>query len=187
LVRRNDGNVSLNVTLAQRFERIDGAILSPMEARLDLSVRQGLATSGENLALGFRMGTYETPHLEDHSWHEACSCFAADEHEINITASGEGSASTVFFSWSNKAVAGGKPYRRAPLQGAVVGLAVLDTVLLANVLLAAVSVFALALTVIAILAYRRTRDSHLVFLASAFGAFFVKGLLLTIFLFAGNL
>ena len=107
LVRSNDGNVSLNVTLAQRFERIDGAILSPMEARLDLSVRQGLATSGENLALGFRMGTYETPHLEDHSWHEACSCFAADEHEINITASGEGSASTVFFSWSNKAVAGG--------------------------------------------------------------------------------
>jgi len=107
LVRSNDGNVSLNVTLAQRFERIDGAILSPMEARLDLSVRQGLATSGENLALGFRMGTYETPHLEDHSWHEACSCFAADEHEINITASGEGSASTVFFSWSDKAVAGG--------------------------------------------------------------------------------
>jgi len=107
LVRSNDGNVSLNVTLAQRFERIDDAILSPMEARLDLSVRQGLATSGENLALGFRMGTYETPHLEDHSWHEACSCFAADEHEINITASGEGSASTVFFSWSNKAVAGG--------------------------------------------------------------------------------
>ena len=107
LVRSNDGNVSLNVTLAQRFERIDGAILSPMEARLDLSVRQGLATSGENLALGFRMGTYETPHLEDHSWHEACSCFAADEHEINITASGGGSASTVFFSWSNKAVAGG--------------------------------------------------------------------------------
>ena len=69
----------------------------------------------------------------------------------------------------------------------MVGLAALDTVLLANVLLAAVSVFALALTVIAILAYRRTRDSHLVFLASAFGAFFVKGLLLTIFLFAGNL
>ena len=107
LVRSNDGNVTLNVTLAQRFERIDDAILSPMEARLDLSLNQPVATFGENLALGFGMGTHTTPRLEDHSWHEACSCFAVDEHEINITASGEGSPSTVFFSWSDTAVAGG--------------------------------------------------------------------------------
>jgi hypothetical protein len=69
----------------------------------------------------------------------------------------------------------------------VVDLVALDTVLLANVLLAAVSVFALALTGIAVLAYRRARDPHLMFLASAFGVFFVKGLLLTVFLFGGNL
>jgi hypothetical protein len=53
-----------------------------------------------------------------------------------------------------------------------------------NVLLAAVSVFALALTLIAVIAFRRTRDGHLVFLAAAFGVFFVKGLVLTIFLFS---
>jgi len=53
-----------------------------------------------------------------------------------------------------------------------------------NILLAAVSVFALALTLIAVIAFRRTRDGHLVFLAAAFGVFFLKGLLLTIFLFA---
>jgi hypothetical protein len=52
-----------------------------------------------------------------------------------------------------------------------------------NVLLAAVSVFAFALTLIALIAFRRTRDGHLVFLAAAFGTFFLKGLLLTIFLF----
>lgn len=52
-----------------------------------------------------------------------------------------------------------------------------------NVLLAAVSVFALALTLIASLAYRRTRDIHLVFLAAAFAVFFTKGLILTISLF----
>ena len=52
-----------------------------------------------------------------------------------------------------------------------------------NILLAAVSVFALALTLIAVLAFRRTRDVHLVFLAAAFGVFFLKSLLLTIFLF----
>jgi ABC-type cobalamin transport system permease subunit len=53
-----------------------------------------------------------------------------------------------------------------------------------NVLLAAVSVFALVLTVIAVIAFRRTSDRHLVFLGAAFGVFFVKGLLLTIFLFS---
>lgn len=56
-----------------------------------------------------------------------------------------------------------------------------------NVLVAAVSVFALALSVIAVLAFRRTRDFHIVLLASAFGLFFVKGLLLTLALFAGSI
>lgn len=56
-----------------------------------------------------------------------------------------------------------------------------------NIILAAVSVFALALTAIAILAFRRTRDGHVVFLAAAFGVFFVKGLLLTIALFTETL
>ena len=63
----------------------------------------------------------------------------------------------------------------------------IDNVLLANVLLAAVSVFAFALTVIAVLAFRRTRDVHLVFLAAAFGVFFLKGLILTTFLFGGTI
>jgi hypothetical protein len=56
-----------------------------------------------------------------------------------------------------------------------------------NVLLAAVSVFALALTGIAIVAFRRTRDAHLIFLASAFAVFFLKSLLLTIFLFMSSI
>jgi hypothetical protein len=60
----------------------------------------------------------------------------------------------------------------------VVGLVAIE-----NVLLAAVSVFALALTGIAVVAFRRSGDSHLVFLAAAFGVFSLKGLLLTIFLF----
>ncbi len=54
-----------------------------------------------------------------------------------------------------------------------------------NVLLAAVSVFALALTVIAVIAARRTRDAHLALLAAAFSVFFLKGLVLTILLFIG--
>ena len=56
-----------------------------------------------------------------------------------------------------------------------------------NVLLAAVSVFALALTVIGVIAVRRTRDVHLAFLTAAFAVFFVKGLVLTILLFMGSI
>ena len=55
-----------------------------------------------------------------------------------------------------------------------------------NVVLAAVSVFALALTVIAILAWRRSRDARLLFLGAAFSLFFAKSLLLTVALFVGD-
>lgn len=56
-----------------------------------------------------------------------------------------------------------------------------------NILLAAVSVFALALTAIAVLAFRRTSDVHIVFLVAAFAGFFLKSLVLTIFLFMGSM
>ena len=56
-----------------------------------------------------------------------------------------------------------------------------------NVLLAAESIFALALTVIAVLALRRAKDTHLAYLAAAFGVFFLKALLFTVFLFAVTL
>jgi hypothetical protein len=49
-----------------------------------------------------------------------------------------------------------------------------------------VSVFALALTAIAILAWRRSRDSRLLFLGAAFSVFFVKGLILSVALFVGD-
>lgn len=58
-------------------------------------------------------------------------------------------------------------------------------VALENIVLAAVSVFALALTVIAVLAWRRSRDARLLFLGAAFSLFFVKSLILTVALFAG--
>jgi len=48
-----------------------------------------------------------------------------------------------------------------------------------NVIVAAVMVLAFTLTVIALLAWRRTRDAHVVFLSVARSVFFVKGLVLT--------
>lgn len=52
-----------------------------------------------------------------------------------------------------------------------------------NVIVASVMVLALTLTLIALLAWRRTRDRNIVFLGIAFAAFFVKGLILSIALF----
>ncbi len=54
-----------------------------------------------------------------------------------------------------------------------------------NVLLAAVTVVAFALCLISTLAWRRARDGHLLLLGAAFAIFFVKGLFLTVALFAG--
>ncbi len=58
-------------------------------------------------------------------------------------------------------------------------------VAIVNVILAAVTVFAFALTTIAVLAWRRARDVHMLFLAAAFAVFFGKGLFLTIAVFGG--
>jgi hypothetical protein len=54
-----------------------------------------------------------------------------------------------------------------------------------NVLLAAVTVVAFALWVIALLAWRRIQDAHMLLLSAAFAIFFVKGLFLTVALFGG--
>lgn len=54
-----------------------------------------------------------------------------------------------------------------------------------NIILAAVTVFALALTVIALMAWRRSRDSHLLFLSAAFTVFAAKGLFLSTTVFLG--
>ena len=56
-------------------------------------------------------------------------------------------------------------------------------VALENVLVAAMTVVALALAVISTLAYRRTRDSHLLFLTAALALFATKGLVLAATLF----
>ena len=108
LVPSRDTNVTLNVTVGQRFERIDNIVLTPMEARLDIGVNPAVVPPGAILGLVFRMDTRERVTLEDHSWDEE-NHFAPDEREINVTASGLGRSSTVFFSWSNTALADGSP------------------------------------------------------------------------------
>ncbi len=54
-----------------------------------------------------------------------------------------------------------------------------------NILLAAVTVVAFALCAIALLAWRRVREGHMLLLGAAFAIFFAKGLFLTVALFEG--
>lgn len=56
-----------------------------------------------------------------------------------------------------------------------------------NAIVAAVMVLALTLTFIALLAWRRTRDVHVIFLSLAFAIFFVKALILTAALFTAGI
>ncbi len=58
-------------------------------------------------------------------------------------------------------------------------------VAIVNILLAAVTVVAFALSVIALAAWRRVGETHMLLLGAAFAIFFAKGLFLTVALFAG--
>jgi len=60
---------------------------------------------------------------------------------------------------------------------------VIPVVAIENFLVAAMTVFALALTVIALLAWKRTRDFRLLFLGASFALFSTKGVVLTLVLF----
>lgn len=116
LVQSRDGNVTLNITVAQRFERIDTIVLTPMEARLDVGINPAVVPPGASLGLEFRMATPQRVLLENHSWNEK-NGFAPNEREINVTASGQGHSSTVFFSWSNTALADGSAIPVALMSG----------------------------------------------------------------------
>src|SRR5438445_6535431 len=68
LAPSRDANVTLNVTVGQRFERIDGIVLTPMEARLDIGVKPAVVPPGATLGLVFRMDTSERAARADHNW-----------------------------------------------------------------------------------------------------------------------
>jgi len=103
LVRSQDRQVTLDVTIAQRFMRLDGVILTPMEAKMDITMTPVVRHPGASVGLEFRMETEDQVHFEDRSWDELKG-FAPSERAVNVTGTeGERSAS-VFFSWANSAV-----------------------------------------------------------------------------------
>lgn len=105
-VRSRDGNASLNVTISERFTRIDNVVLTPMEARVDIAMTSAAIPAGAKLGLQMRMSTTARPYLMEHSWDEDHG-FAADEHAVNVTEHSGDHSATSFLSWSNTAQVGG--------------------------------------------------------------------------------
>jgi hypothetical protein len=108
-VSSRDRQVSLNVTLAQRFTRLDSLTLTPMEARMDLQIRPVLSdpTAGVALEVRFETGPQDSVQFEDHSWDEQ-KRFAPGEHAINVTGTANGRSASAFYSWANGALVSGQ-------------------------------------------------------------------------------
>lgn len=110
-VSTQDRQVSLNVTIAQRFTRLVGLTLTPMEARMDLQIRPVLSdpTAGIVLETLFDTGRDNLVQFEDQSWDEARRFApASGEHAINVTGTEDGRSASAFFSWANGAVISGQ-------------------------------------------------------------------------------
>jgi hypothetical protein len=101
-----DGNASVNVTMSERFTRVNNVILTPMEARVDIAMRSAAIPAGARLGLQVRMSAMARPYLMEHSWDEDHG-FAADERAVNVTEHSGDHTATSFFSWSNFAQVGG--------------------------------------------------------------------------------
>jgi hypothetical protein len=108
-VSSRDRQVSMNVTIAQRFTRLDSLTLTPMEARMDLQIQPVLSYQDSGVALEFLFETSpgNSVVVENRSWDEQQQ-FAPSEHALNVTGSAHGRSASAFFSWANEPVVSGQ-------------------------------------------------------------------------------
>jgi len=100
-----NSNLTLKMTIARRFMFLDNSVLTPMEARVDISMKPGLVPSAASVGLEWRMETDARLHFVDRSWDEE-NHWAPSERSVNVTAGDRDHSATVFFSWANTAIAG---------------------------------------------------------------------------------
>jgi hypothetical protein len=107
-IRSTAVNVTLNVTVAERFLRLSSTrVLTPMEVKLDLTVDRANLTPGSSLGLDVRINTTKRIEFNNRSWDDV-NQFAKDEAGLNVTGGPPTSPATVFFSWSKSAIADGR-------------------------------------------------------------------------------
>ncbi len=104
-IRSRTGNMTLNVTVAERFMRLSSTrILTPMEVKLDLTVDRAVLSPGASLGLDIRVNTTKRLEYGDRSWDDV-NRFAQGEAGFNVTGGPPTNPATVFFSWSKTALA----------------------------------------------------------------------------------
>ncbi len=104
-IRSNTRDVTLNLTIAQRFMRFGDRVLTPMEAKLDLTVNHTFARTGASLGIEIQISTQDQVQFSNRSWDEYHG-FAQSDGSVNITGPPERAAS-VFLSWATSAFADG--------------------------------------------------------------------------------
>lgn len=97
--------VFLTLTIAQRFMRVSSdRVLTPMEAKLDVTVHHFFENPGARLVLAYHLRTQveDRVNLSTDTW-DTRHGFSRDETWINITGAATSDSSGVFFSWRNHA------------------------------------------------------------------------------------
>ena len=109
VIRSNTGELTLNLTIAQRFMRLlADRVLTPMEVKMDITISHVFERPGASLGVEMRMHTGERVQYGDRSWDDI-NGFAKGEGSVNVTGGPAGRSATAFFSWANTALADGRP------------------------------------------------------------------------------
>jgi len=110
------GLFTVTVAASERFAKVDGGLVSPVEAKVDVEVR-GWSWSSEATYLGVEVDVYTdgaaVPVVDDRSGDEVHG-WASGERQVNVTHDGN----TAFFSWADTALVDGvsRPVLSTPLE-----------------------------------------------------------------------
>ena len=110
------GLFTVTVGASERFSKVDGGLVSPVEAKVDLGIH-GWSWSSEATVLGLEVDVYAdgatVPVVDDRSGDEEHG-WASDERQVNVTRVGD----TAFFSWASTALVDGvsRPVQATPLE-----------------------------------------------------------------------
>lgn len=108
LVQSKNGDVTLNLTVADRFTRLAGTrVLTPMEVKLDVSINRTFTQAGASLGLDLRINTPAPLDYRNRSWDDLHG-FTRDEAAVNVVAGPANTPATAFFSWSKSALVDGR-------------------------------------------------------------------------------
>lgn len=105
-VRNRSGNVTLDITIAQRFMRLGEILLTPMEASMTIRMSPLVSHPQASVGLEFYMYTEDQVTFENHSWDEGKG-WAPSEGSVNVTAREGDGRSSAFLSWTKSALAAG--------------------------------------------------------------------------------